>query len=92
MQQTVRIACRGLERVAERMPEVQQRPLALFGFVAPHDGGLHLDRAGHRADPGIHVARRSTRGIGLEPFEELVIPQQTVFDHLAVSGQEIACG
>jgi hypothetical protein len=50
MQQAVGIA-RGLFKgMAEGMAQVQKSALALFGLVAGHDAGLHLDRAGHRAE------------------------------------------
>jgi hypothetical protein len=40
VEQAVRKACRGFERMAEGVAEIEQRPLARLALVAHHDRGL----------------------------------------------------
>ena len=66
VQQAVGIAGRRLQRMAEGMPEVEQRAVALLGLVARDDLGLHLAGAAHRVQPrrrvaGLERRRRSPR-------------------------------
>ncbi len=61
----------------------------MFLFVAQHDIGLHLDRPAHRLYAQRHIASGHRGGVHLEPVKEGRIPQQPVFDDLAISGEEI---
>ena len=90
MQQPVGIPRSRFQRMAEGMAQVQKRPLALFGFIARNDSGLHRHRNPHRmlAQPG--VARHHAGGIDLQPVEETGVAQQPVFHHLAIARQKIA--
>jgi hypothetical protein len=90
MQEPVGIARRRLERVAEGVPEVEQRPLALLGLVAGDDPGLHLDRAAHRALAEAGVAGGERGAVDLEPVEERRVAQKPVLHDLAVARAEIA--
>ena len=64
---------RRLQRVAESMPEVEQRAFAAFAFVAGHGAGLGPAAHGDRM-----LARRPARKyippIGFEPGEKAASP------------------
>ena len=76
--------------MTKRVAEVQQRPVALFKFVADHDFGLHLAGPGDGMDPGGHIACRHRRAVLFQPVEKSRITQQPVFHHLAITRQKIA--
>ena len=90
MQQAVAVAGRGLQRVSEGMAKVQQGAVALLGFVALDDIGLHAHRMAHRRLTCAPVASRQRRTVRFEPCEIVRVAQQPVFDDLAIAGQKIA--
>ncbi len=89
MQQPAGISGRGFQRVSEGVAQVQKRALTLLGLVAADDGGLHRHRMGHRVLPCRRIGSQPRR-IRFEPGEEIRVPQQPVFRHLAIAGQKIA--
>ena len=67
--------------MAERVTEVEQRALALLGFIGDDDLRLvpaaHFDGVRQR----IGIARDQRRHVGFEPVEEFAIADQSVLDH-----------
>ncbi len=89
MQQAVGETGRGLERVAEGMAEIEQRPLADFALVAADDRGLHA--AAHRDGVLARAAAcEQLPPIRLQPGEEASIPDQAVFDDFGIARAELA--
>ncbi len=78
----------GLERVAEGMAEIEQRPLAALALVTRDDGGLHA--TAHRDG----VLARGTAceqlpPVRLQPGEEAGIPEQAIFDDFGIASAEL---
>ena len=88
--QPLLVSGRGLQRVSERMAEIQERPFSLLAFVAAHD--RRLDLAGTADD--VRERRRLTREQGiqvrLQPREQRRIADQPVLDHFGESGAQFA--
>ena len=89
MQQPVRIAGRRFQRVAKRVPQIEQRPITLLGLIAQHNLGFHLDGALDRVEPRLFIACRQCRSMCLKPLKECRIPQQPVLHHLAIAREKI---
>ena len=73
------------------MPKVQQRTLALFGFIPADDTCLHLHRPQHRPLPRGPVIGKGRRSL-LQPVKERGVAQKAVFDHFTVACQKITPG
>ncbi len=88
--QALGISCPCLERVAERVSEVEQRALALLRLVPPDDAGLgfHARLDGVRQRPGFE--REHGAIVLLQPSKEGRIAEQPVLGNLCVSGAQLA--
>ena len=89
MQQPLRKAGAGLQRVTEGMAEIEQRAFAGLALVARDDAGLAAaaDRDG--------VLARRTAGeyvlpVGFQPGEERGVAEQSEFGDLGIAGAEFA--
>src|ERR1700760_1601608 len=89
MEQTIREAGDGFQRVAEGVAEIEQRAIAGLALVAGDDRGLGAAGGGD----GV-LARRSALDdvgvVGLEPGKEAGIAEQAVFGHFSIAGAELA--
>ncbi len=89
--QAVRVAGGGLQRVAEGVAEVEQGALALVALVGATTCGL-----GAAGDRDGLIALRPAGGdrapVRLQPGEELRVADEAVFRHLGVAGVEDARG
>ena len=68
--QPLGVAGGGLDGVAERVAEIEQRAVAVLALVARDDLGLDLAGALDRVRQRRGVAREQLRGMSLEPVEE----------------------
>ena len=85
-----RIGGGGLDRVPERVPEVQQRAFPVFALVAADD--LRLDLAGAADDvcQRSRVARQQRLEVRLEPGKQRRIADEAVLDDLRKPGAQLA--
>ena len=74
------------------MTKIEQCAVALFGFIAHHDIGLHLHRTTDRLSAQAGIACGKGWAVLLQPIEKARIAQKPVFDHLAIARQKIARG
>ncbi len=91
MDQPVRIAGGGLERVPESVAEIEQRPLARLAFIGGDDGGLGGAADGDRP-LACGAAGEHLRPAVLKPGEELGIVDEAVFGDFGVASAEVAFG
>ena len=90
MDQARRIVMRqALERVAEGVAEIEQRALALFGFVGDDDAGLGGAAGRDRLGAG-RTAGENLPPTGLEKLEEIAVADQAVFDDFGIAGAKLA--
>ncbi len=89
MQQTLREAGAGFERVAEGVAEIEQRAFAGLALVARDDAGLaaaaHRDGMLARRPAGEHILP-----VRLKPGKKCGIAEQPVFGDLGIAGAEFA--
>ena len=89
MEQPVGETGRGLQRMPERMAEIEQRAFAVFAFVARHDRGLGAAGGGD----GVLARRAALENIGvvgLQPGEERFIAEHAIFGDFGIAGAELA--
>ena len=81
----------GLQRVAERVAEIEQGPLAGLELVGRDNTRLGPAGGGNRL-LALGAAGKDRAVVRLEPGEEGGIAKQAVFDDLRVAGAELARG
>ena len=89
MEQPVGETGRGLQRMPERMAEIEQRALAVLEFVARHDRGLGAAGSGD----GMFARGAALENIavtGFQPGEERFVAEHAVFGDLGIAGAELA--
>ena len=84
------VAADRLERVAERVAEVQQRAPALLALVLGDDRGLDLAAAANRMRQRCRVEAPQVVDVLLEPGEERRVDDDAVLDDLGEAGGELA--
>jgi hypothetical protein len=89
MQQPVGKSGRRLQRMTERVPEIEQRAVAGLALVAGDDLGLHAAAGGNGGLAG-SAAGKHLLLVGVEPVEEHGVAEQSVFDDLGIAGTELA--
>jgi len=77
------------KRVAERMSEIEQGAVALFRLVARDHGGFRGAGFCNGFEPR-RAAGEDVAPARFQPFEEIVIVDQPVFDDLGVTRAEFA--
>ncbi len=92
VQQPLRVASPGLERVAERVAEVQERAVAGLGLVARDDLGLASDAGGHERGLCRRIVREHRAPTLLEPGEEACVAEQAVLGGFHVACTKLARG
>ena len=89
MEQAIGKAGRGLQRMAERVAEIEQRALAVLALVAGDDRGLGAAGGRNRV-----LARRAAGEdvgvIGFEPGEKGFVAEHAIFCDFGVAGAELA--
>ena len=80
-----------LQRMAEGVAQIQQSAVALFGFVARHDGGFGGAAFADRLRQ-LRTARKHAGPIALQPGEKRRVVDDAVFHHLAITGAKFALG
>jgi len=87
-----RVAGDGLERVAERVAEVEERALAVFSLVARDDAGLEPRAAEHDRLEGVEVGGLDARGLALEHAKSSSPEEDRRLEHLARPQRQFALG
>ena len=79
-----------LDRVPERVSEVEQGPGAGFALVGHHQRGLALARPHHREAQRIGVEAEQGRHVGFEPVEETGVVDEPVLHDLGEARPDFA--
>ena len=83
----------GFQRMAESVPEIEQRARAgRFALVLGNDPRLGSDAARNRFLERLALEGENAIGAIFEPFEEIPVAQHTVFQHLGIAGAQLARG
>ena len=91
MQQPVRIAGLGFQRVAESVAEIEQRPRAArLALVFGNDAGLGLHAGGDGIFDGVAIMRDDLVAIRLAPAEEGIVAEDAVLYHFGISATHFA--
>src|SRR5579883_932886 len=77
MQELVAEAKLGLERMAEGMTEIEERPLAALALIGRDDRGLGGAAPEHRLLSERDIAGDERRAVGLEPVIEAAIADES---------------
>ena len=89
MQHLPAIAGLRLQRMAECVAEVEQRPGATLALVQCDHGGLRLATDPHRLRQRFRLQRQHAFGILLQPGPELRLIDQAVFRHFRIAGEQL---
>ena len=89
MQQAARIPRGRLKGMAERVPEIEKRAVALLSLISHHNLGFHLNRPPHRFETRSLIASGQLGPMLFEPLKECRIAQQAVLNNFAVTRKKI---
>jgi len=79
-----------LDRVPERVPEIQQRALALFALIAPNDARLDLAGARDRVRKRLLIQCQQRRQLAHRALEVIVIGQKAMLEHFRQPCRQLA--
>src|ERR1019366_5062375 len=87
-----RVAPVGLERVSDRVAQVEERPRAGLPLVVAHDADLGVDRLAHHGEEGVGVSAGERPRVSLERFEEREVRGERDLHDLGQTGRTLARG
>ena len=92
MQQAIRIPRGRFQRVAKRMPKIEQGAIPLLCLIAHHNLRFHLARHPYRLTARRVITSGQSGSVLLQPLEKWLITEQPVFHNLTITGQKIPRG